>query len=350
MNAVQAAATRFLRRNVSKILFSDGFIQAEKQLCRPFHWSPLIHFSSAEAALRIDLDEEAATSRELINTTTPEWTEGVFPSNSSGAIIPQTSGQGAPFPEAQGPLESRLFEERTSTGGQASTSDRGLGSDADYQRARRLREMANAAPHFVWKAGKPAEQQQLPGTRGRAVDERPGASPFNSNPKTLPVRKKLENEATCSSADEIHIPEIRSERVTLNQAGGLVNKSKLANEPGATLHTADLHQIRVPDADPLCDRGLGFRISPAPPQDDPEVSPILVDDFGRRHTYLRISLTERCNLRCKYCMPAEGVELSPSDTLLSTEEILRLASVFVANGEQAFREWTRSLSGVLFTA
>ena len=44
----------------------------------------------------------------------------------------------------------------------------------------------------------------------------------------------------------------------------------------------------------------------------------------RKHTYLRISLTERCNLRCLYCMPEEGVELSPSSQLLTTEEILRL--------------------------
>jgi hypothetical protein len=349
MNAVQAAATRFLRRNVAKILFSDASIQAEKQLCRPFHWSPLIQYSSAEAALRIDLDEEAATSSELSHTATPEWTEGVFPSD--GATIPQTSGQGAPFPEAQGPLKSRLFEERTSTGGEATTSSRGLeGGDADIQRERRLREMANAAPHFVWNAGNPAEQQQLPRKRGRAVEKRPWGSPSSSNPKTLPVRKKLGNEATCSSAGESHVPEIRSERVTLNQAGGLVNKSRVEIEPGATLQTADLHQVRVAETDPLWDRGLGFRISPAPPQDDPEVSPILVDDFGRRHTYLRISLTERCNLRCKYCMPAEGVELSPSDTLLSTEEIMRLASVFVANGEQAFGEWTLFLSGTSFSS
>ncbi len=44
----------------------------------------------------------------------------------------------------------------------------------------------------------------------------------------------------------------------------------------------------------------------------------------RKHNYLRISLTERCNLRCLYCMPEEGVDLSPSSELLTTEEILRL--------------------------
>ena len=45
---------------------------------------------------------------------------------------------------------------------------------------------------------------------------------------------------------------------------------------------------------------------------------------SRQHTYLRISLTERCNLRCLYCMPAEGVDLTPNAQLLSSGEILRL--------------------------
>lgn len=51
---------------------------------------------------------------------------------------------------------------------------------------------------------------------------------------------------------------------------------------------------------------------------------MLTDSFGRVHSYLRISLTERCNLRCLYCMPDEGVELTPALHLLSSEEILRL--------------------------
>lgn len=48
---------------------------------------------------------------------------------------------------------------------------------------------------------------------------------------------------------------------------------------------------------------------------------ILLDTHGRRHTYLRVSLTERCNLRCKYCMPAEGVQLTPSGKLLTADEV-----------------------------
>ena len=46
----------------------------------------------------------------------------------------------------------------------------------------------------------------------------------------------------------------------------------------------------------------------------------------RRHSYLRISLTEKCNLRCLYCMPAEGVDLTPKDHVLSTDEVVQLVS------------------------
>uniref|UniRef100_T1JPP1 Radical SAM core domain-containing protein n=1 Tax=Tetranychus urticae TaxID=32264 RepID=T1JPP1_TETUR len=57
----------------------------------------------------------------------------------------------------------------------------------------------------------------------------------------------------------------------------------------------------------------------------------LQDSFGRKHDYLRISLTERCNLRCSYCMPENGVILSPKESLLQRDEIIRLAKLFVAS-------------------
>ena len=62
-----------------------------------------------------------------------------------------------------------------------------------------------------------------------------------------------------------------------------------------------------------------------------------VDRFARRHDYLRISLTERCNLRCRYCMPEDGVQLTPNSHLLSSEEVLRLASLFVDAGVSKIR-------------
>ncbi|TYZ60201.1 hypothetical protein PybrP1_003523, partial [[Pythium] brassicae (nom. inval.)] len=66
-------------------------------------------------------------------------------------------------------------------------------------------------------------------------------------------------------------------------------------------------------------------------------APALVDRFGREHTYLRISLTERCNLRCRYCMPEDGVALQPAESLLSTAEIVHLARLFAASGVTRIR-------------
>lgn len=64
---------------------------------------------------------------------------------------------------------------------------------------------------------------------------------------------------------------------------------------------------------------------------------ILEDTFGRVHNYLRISLTEKCNLRCTYCMPAEGVPLTPASNLMNAEEIYQIAKIFVANGVDKIR-------------
>lgn len=64
---------------------------------------------------------------------------------------------------------------------------------------------------------------------------------------------------------------------------------------------------------------------------------ILIDSFGRKHSYLRISLIERCNLRCTYCMPEEGVSLSPRSHLMSYEEIYSIAKTFVDHGVTKIR-------------
>jgi cyclic pyranopterin phosphate synthase len=55
----------------------------------------------------------------------------------------------------------------------------------------------------------------------------------------------------------------------------------------------------------------------------------LIDGFGRVHRDLRISVTDRCNFRCTYCMPAEGMAWRPREELLSFEEIHRLAGLMV---------------------
>ena len=63
----------------------------------------------------------------------------------------------------------------------------------------------------------------------------------------------------------------------------------------------------------------------------------LVDGFGRVHTDLRVSLTDRCNLRCTYCMPAEGLDWLPKPELLTDDELVRLAEVFVSMGVRTVR-------------
>jgi len=64
---------------------------------------------------------------------------------------------------------------------------------------------------------------------------------------------------------------------------------------------------------------------------------ILTDSFGRKHSYLRISLTERCNLRCTYCMPEKGILLSPKSRLMKAEEIYHIAKTFVEHGVTKIR-------------
>jgi len=64
---------------------------------------------------------------------------------------------------------------------------------------------------------------------------------------------------------------------------------------------------------------------------------ILTDGFGRKHNYLRISLLEKCNLRCTYCMPVDGIALSPKASLMTAEEIFAIAQTFVQHGVDKIR-------------
>ena len=63
----------------------------------------------------------------------------------------------------------------------------------------------------------------------------------------------------------------------------------------------------------------------------------LLDTFGRVHTDLRVSLTDRCNLRCTYCMPAEGLSWLAKPELLTDDEVLRLVRVAVGLGIREVR-------------
>ena len=82
----------------------------------------------------------------------------------------------------------------------------------------------------------------------------------------------------------------------------------------------------------------------------------LVDQFGRRIEYLRISVTDRCNFRCLYCMPPEGLEWLPKSDILSYEEIaaivtqlapLGLRRVRITGGEPTLRPQLERLVAML---
>jgi len=82
----------------------------------------------------------------------------------------------------------------------------------------------------------------------------------------------------------------------------------------------------------------------------------LTDPFGRIHDYLRISVTDRCNLRCIYCMPAEGMQFQPHEEIMSYEEItavveslapLGLRKVRLTGGEPLVRKDLEKLVAML---
>src|SRR5450631_2930115 len=64
---------------------------------------------------------------------------------------------------------------------------------------------------------------------------------------------------------------------------------------------------------------------------------MIIDKYNRVHNYLRISLTDNCNLRCFYCMPEEDYVFTPASRLMQADEITSLAKIFVANGVTKIR-------------
>lgn len=64
---------------------------------------------------------------------------------------------------------------------------------------------------------------------------------------------------------------------------------------------------------------------------------MITDSYGRTISYLRLAVTDRCNLRCTYCMPEEGLDWLPRNELMTYEEMLRICSLFVKMGVQKIR-------------
>src|SRR5439155_3886568 len=70
--------------------------------------------------------------------------------------------------------------------------------------------------------------------------------------------------------------------------------------------------------------------------DAPAISAPMIDGFGRRISYVRMSVTDRCDLRCRYCM-AETMRFLPRKDILTLEEIVELADILIARGVTRIR-------------
>lgn len=64
---------------------------------------------------------------------------------------------------------------------------------------------------------------------------------------------------------------------------------------------------------------------------------MLIDNHNRKINYLRLAVTDRCNLRCNYCMPAEGIDFVKNDKLLTIDELSRLSEIMVDQGIDKIR-------------
>ncbi|GLC54406.1 GTP 3',8-cyclase, mitochondrial [Pleodorina starrii] len=198
-------------------------------------------------------------------------------------------------------------------------------SAAEYDR--RLREFLSASRSF----------QELPASR-HPPDPRPGHAPpavAAAEAAAPEAAAPSPPAASASAARERARAAIRDVPVfTPSKTTGCSSGSSSGSSSGATVAAAAQPQPQPHPASPtpvdwremleLARQALGSRQVAG--------AEMLTDKFSRTHTYLRISLTERCNLRCTYCMPDEGVELTPGQQLLTTPEIMRLARIFVEAG------------------
>ena len=64
---------------------------------------------------------------------------------------------------------------------------------------------------------------------------------------------------------------------------------------------------------------------------------MLIDNHGRQINYLRLAVTDRCNLRCNYCMPSEGIDFAQNDRLLTIDELKTVSGILVSQGIDKIR-------------
>ncbi|KAJ5450233.1 Molybdenum cofactor biosynthesis protein 1 [Penicillium daleae] len=114
-------------------------------------------------------------------------------------------------------------------------------------------------------------------------------------------------------------------------------QTRLQSSAASTSTRADPAPSEIPPPHPHRDASSSSSSRVTALKSAKPFSEFLTDTFHRQHDYLRISVTERCNLRCLYCMPEEGIELSPPARLLTSPEIVYLSSLFVSQGVTKIR-------------
>ncbi|KAL2024637.1 hypothetical protein VTK56DRAFT_6838 [Thermocarpiscus australiensis] len=144
-----------------------------------------------------------------------------------------------------------------------------------------------------------------------------------------PVSWQVRRVASAAAVNRVQMPSGRG----LPSLGPAPEPVPLRSHPFPTYPNSPMQDPGGDNAGPGSARpSRKDRIREAKPFSD-----FLTDTFHRQHDYLRISVTERCNLRCLYCMPEEGVPLSPPRELLTTPEIVLLSSLFVSQGVTKIR-------------
>jgi molybdenum cofactor biosynthesis protein A len=150
--------------------------------------------------------------------------------------------------------------------------------------------------------------------------------PFQSRQNL--VRKKSSAAAMLMEEDGVLRPRLEALRLQLEKENeGGTSRVQLTSKRADDPQDAKLPITLSPDLEVLIKQ-----LDALPMPQEP-----LTDKFGRQHSYLRVSLSEKCNLRCLYCMPEEGVPVQPQSHLLSNDEIMTLARQFVDQGVNKIR-------------
>lgn len=157
------------------------------------------------------------------------------------------------------------------------------------------------------------------------------ARPNGRRPRLEALRLKLREDGTSRPLDFASPPRGKNGRDVV------VNRSTARSQPNVDNDAVGGHNDNENNQHIMMNKEESLQRLIEQLENLPIPQEPLTDRFGREHSYLRISLAERCNLRCLYCMPEDGVPLQPAENLLSNSEIIQLATWFHRHGVNKIR-------------